>query len=145
MTSHTPQSTPPPGWYLDPSDPGLHRWWSGLEWTQHAKPAPPPAHLPSPPSYNKRLYSGTADQAAGKNTAATWALTVGVVAIFISPIPGGGVALALLGSISAIIWGSIGIGRAATTAIGRGRAIAGLVLGIVNVILQAAWLLVIVS
>ncbi len=24
-----------PGWYPDPEDPSHHRWWSGMEWTEH--------------------------------------------------------------------------------------------------------------
>jgi hypothetical protein len=38
--------TPPPGWYRDPKQPHLERWWDGTAWTEHrrepALPGPPP-------------------------------------------------------------------------------------------------------
>lgn len=36
---------PPSGWYPDPYDPRLLRWWSGAEWTQYTYPAVP---IPAP-------------------------------------------------------------------------------------------------
>lgn len=30
---------PPPGWYPDPADRSLVRWWDGGRWTEHAHPA----------------------------------------------------------------------------------------------------------
>lgn len=44
-------ATPQPGWYQDPTGPGL-RWWDGIRWTEHHQPAvslPPPPALPGPP------------------------------------------------------------------------------------------------
>jgi hypothetical protein len=38
------QPSPPPGWYQDPSGPGL-RWWDGAQWTEHQQPA---VALPQP-------------------------------------------------------------------------------------------------
>ncbi|MFE4196543.1 DUF2510 domain-containing protein [Paenarthrobacter sp. NPDC056912] len=38
MTQALPGSTPPPGWYPDPSDPRLVRWWDGVAWTAHQGP-----------------------------------------------------------------------------------------------------------
>jgi hypothetical protein len=40
------QPLPPPGWYQDPSGPGL-RWWDGTRWTEHHQAAVP--LLPAPP------------------------------------------------------------------------------------------------
>lgn len=56
-------STPPGGWYPDPSgSPGLQRWWDGAKWTEHTHMAampPPLAPTPQlgPPlvSYGRRL------------------------------------------------------------------------------------------
>jgi len=31
--AHAPQG-PPPGWYLDPDDGSLQRWWDGTGWTE---------------------------------------------------------------------------------------------------------------
>jgi uncharacterized protein DUF2510 len=39
-------SPPPPGWYQDPTAPGL-RWWDGTRWTEHQQPA---VALPPPPT-----------------------------------------------------------------------------------------------
>ena len=33
-------ASPPPGWYLDPSDGRLNRWWDGTTWTEHSAPIP---------------------------------------------------------------------------------------------------------
>ncbi|MBC9733257.1 DUF4041 domain-containing protein [Nocardioides marmotae] len=30
----------PQGWYDDPKDPNIIRWWDGQQWTEHAKPKP---------------------------------------------------------------------------------------------------------
>ena len=32
-----PAVEPPPGWYLDPGDASLQRWWDGREWTEHRR------------------------------------------------------------------------------------------------------------
>lgn len=33
-------ASPPAGWYLDPSNERLNRWWDGNAWTEHAAPIP---------------------------------------------------------------------------------------------------------
>jgi hypothetical protein len=33
------QPAPPPGWYTDPGNGLLYRWWDGSAWTQHTAPA----------------------------------------------------------------------------------------------------------
>ena len=32
--------SPIPGWYLDPQDPSLARWWDGVSWTDRTRPRP---------------------------------------------------------------------------------------------------------
>ncbi|TFD20055.1 NINE protein [Cryobacterium sp. TMT2-23] len=34
-------TSPPPGWYLDPRDGRLNRWWDGNTWTEHSAPSSP--------------------------------------------------------------------------------------------------------
>jgi hypothetical protein len=34
---------PPPGWYLDPEDSTLQRWWDGTGFTEVRQPVPPTA------------------------------------------------------------------------------------------------------
>ncbi|WP_104129620.1 NINE protein [Cryobacterium sp. N21] len=34
-------ASPPPGWYLDPRDGRLNRWWDGNTWTEHSAPSSP--------------------------------------------------------------------------------------------------------
>jgi len=63
-------SSPGPGWYQDPSDPKLVRYWNGAAWTQQVQPwpvletpvdptpAPPPASAPTP---TPSLSSGLTD------------------------------------------------------------------------------------
>jgi hypothetical protein len=42
---------PAPGWYTDPADPQLQRWWTGAEWTNDVRsPTPPPPPPPPPPT-----------------------------------------------------------------------------------------------
>jgi uncharacterized RDD family membrane protein YckC len=77
-------TTPPAGWYQDPSGPpGLQRWWDGTAWTDHtqvamAPPAVPAAQL-GPPlvSYGRRLGGWLID----------W-LLVGVVSSIIIAVTG---------------------------------------------------------
>ncbi len=33
---------PPAGWFEDPQDPTMIRWWDGSQWTDHVAPAAPP-------------------------------------------------------------------------------------------------------
>jgi len=44
-------SQPQAGWYIDPEQPALQRYWDGAQWTERTAPAPsaaPPA-APTPP------------------------------------------------------------------------------------------------
>ena len=36
-------STAGPGWFPDPGDPSLLRYWDGSSWTEHTAPVQPPA------------------------------------------------------------------------------------------------------
>jgi hypothetical protein len=37
----------PAGWYLDPTNPSIQRYWDGTVWTEHAHPAAPEHPRPS--------------------------------------------------------------------------------------------------
>ncbi|MDX3643867.1 DUF2510 domain-containing protein [Streptomyces sp. MB09-02B] len=44
-------SSPPPGWYRDPSFPLTERWWDGTAWTDHRRqPEQPVPPVPQPPA-----------------------------------------------------------------------------------------------
>ncbi|MBE4736577.1 MULTISPECIES: DUF2510 domain-containing protein [Streptomyces] len=48
-------SSPPPGWYRDPSFPLTERWWDGTTWTDHRRqPEQPVPPLPQPGSPARR-------------------------------------------------------------------------------------------
>ena len=40
---------PAAGWYPDPHDPNLRRYFDGARWTEHAQPVAPPSGAPGPP------------------------------------------------------------------------------------------------
>lgn len=50
---------PEAGWYPDPAGgPGVHRWWSGSQWTNQTQIASPPPRMPAGPDlagYGARL------------------------------------------------------------------------------------------
>lgn len=49
-TNHHPTATPPPGWYPDPTTPGMLRRWDGFAWgTERQSAAPIPTPHPVPP------------------------------------------------------------------------------------------------
>ncbi|QEW03797.1 DUF2510 domain-containing protein [Microbacterium lushaniae] len=37
----------PPGWYADPDNPSVHRWWNGTAWTEARQPANPAPAAPA--------------------------------------------------------------------------------------------------
>lgn len=40
----------PPGWYADPDNPSVHRWWNGTAWTEARQPANPAPATPAQPA-----------------------------------------------------------------------------------------------
>jgi hypothetical protein len=124
------QPAPPPGWYPDPSTPGIVRWWSGREWTEHTAPAAQQAELPYSLDDRKGFTAMNLVVPSGRSVA-TRSLVWGIVSVLI-PV--------LLISVLAIVFGAIGLNRAHVRARsgydadGRGRALAGVILGCVSLI-----------
>ena len=158
MTYTPPDVSTPAGWYADPANAAVHRWWDGAQWTVHAQPAPtygspvggmavgyPPAGpaprpFPAQPETGGRkkhgLYNAEVDLANGKNSPATNALVLGIICLFVN--------FLLLASIAAIVWGGIGLSRAnmyenrGYPPVGRKKAGWGMGLGIVGLLASVA-------
>lgn len=65
----------PAGWYPDPSDPSLQRYWDGVQWTPHTAPANPvgfksPTSVAPDPTQTQPVW-GVAPPEATSSTAAT--------------------------------------------------------------------------
>jgi hypothetical protein len=53
----------PPGWYADPDDPTVHRWWNGSAWTEARQPSPQTAPAPPAPQAAPSPQAAPAPQA----------------------------------------------------------------------------------
>jgi hypothetical protein len=116
----------PAGWYADPSGLPTDRYWDGLAWTEQTRPRLAQAPMPAPGYGGSQAVAYGARPANGMGTAA---LVMGILGIIMLPI---------VFSILAIIFGSVGIGRANRgAATNKGVAIAGLVLGLIGIPLGA--------
>lgn len=62
------QSTPEPGWYDDPEQPGSLRWWDGQAWTDHRRPLP----TDPPPTGSPAVAGVAAGHAVGSPKIDTW-------------------------------------------------------------------------
>ncbi|WP_180685268.1 DUF2510 domain-containing protein [Streptomyces gossypiisoli] len=83
-------TTPPPGWYRDPSAPYVERWWDGTAWTEHRRPPEPPG--PPPPAGGADASSSRARAVALTAAAALLlaALVTGAVVLTTGDDNGGG-------------------------------------------------------
>lgn len=131
MSNHAAPSSAPAGWYPDPNDGRIQRWWDGYQWTHHT-------HPPAPAYSAGSLYNGAKDAAAGKNSAGTWSLVMGIAAVVLG-IPAVTALWSFLAGVAAIVWASIGLARASRYGVKRGTSIAGLVLGIFTLLLAIVW------
>ena len=64
----TPPAGPVPGWYVDPADPALQRYWDGAAWTTHTAPLVHSSWQAAPAApqvYGGPAYGGTAYAEAG--------------------------------------------------------------------------------
>ena len=116
-----PQSLPiatPPGWYVDPVN-QRQRWWDGIQcaFFDDTGAAPALAAFPSPPQ-------------VVTNGMATASLVLGIVGFVLC--------MFLLPSALAVVFGIVGIVQAdSRDGFGRGKAVAGLVLGALGLLLAA--------
>lgn len=120
----------PAGWFPDPLGRYDHRWFNGSTWTSDVSIngqrfvdplGTSPGPNPTAPHYG--------DQ-PGRNGAATAAMVCGLVAVVIAWIPlvvVAGLVLAIL----ALVLGGRGLRRSRETGAGKGRAVTGLVTGVV--------------
>ncbi|WP_307794545.1 PrsW family glutamic-type intramembrane protease [Leifsonia sp. TF02-11] len=57
--TYAPPLLPPSGWYPDPYDQRMLRWWSGAEWTAYTYPVVPvPVPVPAPKRREPRKWLG---------------------------------------------------------------------------------------
>ena len=129
----------PSGWFPDPLERYDHRWFNGTTWTSDVSV--------NGQRFVDPLGTSPSPQAAarpGGNRSATAALVCGLIAVVIAWIPlivVAGIVLALL----AIVFGAKGIGQARGSGVGKGRAITGLVSGIVAMGLAVVGVILTVS
>jgi Protein of unknown function (DUF2510) len=114
-----PPMAPPAGWYPDPSGTDGERWWTGGQWSEHTRK----------PDGDWGALSIIVPQ---PSTHATRALVWGIVSVLLP--------VAFIPSLLAIVFGASSIGRETARerqglSTKRSRALAGLVLGIVGLVL----------
>src|SRR5690606_28588472 len=120
----------------------------GVEWSDTYRPAARPAGIPPIPTYGQPLAYTTYPQqqygaAAAKNNLATAGLTVSIISVLIG--------LYGIASIVGIALSAAGLTRAshmqATGGFpaGKSAAMAGLIVGIVSLVLNSAWIAFVVS
>lgn len=124
-------SATPAGWYQDPQNPALQRYWDGAAWTQHTAAAPTVLANPT--------------EATGPRSALHYIVPVGrswqsVTAPYLGlfslvPIP---VLSALVGG-AAITLGVIALRKAKSGGHGTGRAIVAIVLGAIGAAISIAF------
>jgi len=122
-------STQPPGWYADPTQPGVQRYWDGQAWTQHVStPSAPP--MPTAPGYPPAYGYGYPPQPQ----TSTYAILALVFAFVFSPL--------------GIVFGVMGrkeIDQSGGMKTGRGLATAGMWIGIVSMVLVALYFILIIG
>ena len=124
------ETSPTPGWYPDPWNPGHLRWWDGVAWTAHSTapsplsratnvPAPPPENLADDPALRWTLPVGRSG----------WAIAAGYAGLF---------AVLIVPAPLALVLGIVAVRHVKTSGkLGMGRAVFGLVMGALGTIVLA--------
>jgi Protein of unknown function (DUF2510)/Domain of unknown function (DUF4190) len=135
MSSTSPPSSTPAGWYADPYAYGTLRWFDGATWTPNVAPAPASALPPAP-----RVGAAPSDPVhwlvpTGRSGQS---IVAGYVALFATVIwPLGPVALCLG------LWALSTSRRTGTH--GRGRAVFAIVVGALATLATLAWLVIAIT
>ncbi len=103
-------TSPPAGWYHDNDRSGSEWWWNGSSWTDHRKTrtagrAPSFSPDPSVAPYYLTRQVGDSTVVTMVNSPAKAAIVLAVIGILINPL--------CVISIVAIVFGSLGLSRAA--------------------------------
>jgi len=142
MTEAPTQPTTPPGWYADPGNPALTRYWNGSAWTAQTAPTPP---APGPAPYGTRGPVATfpthyqpVQYSIGQatNGLAIASLILSLVGLF------------FIGSILGIIFGFVArsqIRQSNGSQKGDGLALAGIIIGFATLALTLIVIIVIAS
>ena len=127
----------PAGWFPDPLGRYEHRWFNGTTWTSDVaadgQRFVDPLGISPGPGYGGPGVGGSAPQTG--NGAATAALVMGLIAVVISWIPLI-VVVGLVLAILAVVFGVRGLRRSRETGTGSGRAVTGLVTGVLALLLS---------
>jgi glucose uptake protein GlcU len=138
-----PVSHPAPGWYTDPEQYGMERYWDGTAWTGQRRPVQAYA-VPAVPVVAPMPVGAVSP--VPTNGLATASLVCGIVGAVFSLIPWTFWLAWILG-ILAIVFGAIGRKRAdRDPAVGkRSSATAGLILGVVAIVLGTVGLVLLAT
>ncbi len=123
-----------PGWYADPLGRFELRYYNGAAWTADVSTAGgrfvDPLGLELGPSgmQPSRAIASTSADDSSKNSAATAAMVLGIIAISIAWLPFV-VVLGVIAAALALAFGIAGVRRAGSSGVGRGRAVVGLITG----------------
>lgn len=124
-----PPSSPPADWYNDPSSPNSLRYWDGSSWTDQRGPRPQAAAVPVV------AVGPAAGTPARQNSKATASMVLGICGIVVLPIVFSVLAIIFAVSARSEIDRNPGMEN-------RGRATAGLWLGIAGL---AFWALLLIA
>jgi hypothetical protein len=119
-----PPNSLPSGWFPDPHGRYDYRWFNGTAWT--ADVSDDGRRMVDP--HGAAPASGSGGGHAAGNGLATAAITCGLIAVLFAWMPVF-VAVGLVLGVLALVFGIRGMRRAATVGSGRGRAMAGAILG----------------